>query len=491
MRPMNKLQPYNKYKASGIEWLGDIPEHWEVRKLKYSLDINNGADYKHIQTETGYPVIGSGGQFAFASEFMFDGEVVFLGRKGTIDKPLYFNGKFWAVDTMFYANGKGGNNVRFHFYVSTQIPFKLYSTSTALPSMTQSDLKGHYLAYPSILEQTAIAAFLDYKTAKIDRFIRKKKQLIKLLNEQKAGIINDAVTGKINCQLSEAGFTRLKDKQDLKTQQDSKKSRKSLNPQNPNSDRRMKSSGIEWLGDIPEHWEVRKLKYVAECFPSNIDKHSREEEIQVRLCNYIDVYKNDYITNDMSLMLATATEEQISRFTLQKGDVIITKDSETANDIAIPALVIEDLENVVCGYHLSVLRPDKSLLGAYLFRVLQVKTINIQFEICSNGVTRVGLGVYDLKKARIPIPTIPEQQQIVSHIEIETAKLNRTIATIEKEIALVQEYKTALIAEAVTGKIDVREYCLNQDVSGFEDEQDFEENNDEIVEINDGENNEE
>src|SRR5690606_34653849 len=210
-------QPYPKYKNSNIPWLGEIPEHWEVRKLKYSLQINNGADYKHIQSDNGYPVIGSGGQFAFAKDFMFDGEVVFLGRKGTIDKPLYFKGKFWAVDTMFYANGKNGNNVKFHYYISTQIPFKLYSTSTALPSMTQSDLKEHYFACPSIQEQTAIARFLDYKLAKINRFIRKKKQLIKLLNEQKAAIINQAVT-------------------------------KGLDP-----NVKMKDSGIEWLEEIPEH----------------------------------------------------------------------------------------------------------------------------------------------------------------------------------------------------------------------------------------------
>ena len=148
-----------------------------------------------------------------------------------------------------------------------------------------------------------------------------------------------------------------------------------------------------------------------------------------------------------------------------------TISSKLVSGIANPALVIEVLENVVCGYHLSVLRPNKNLIGSYLFRVLQVKTINIQFEICSNGVTRVGLGVYDLKKAKIPIPPLSEQQQIVSHIETETATINKTIATIEKEIALVEEYKTALIAEAVTGKIDVREYKVPENI----EEENFEE----------------
>ncbi len=233
-----------------------------------------------------------------------------------------------------------------------------------------------------------------------------------------------------------------------------------------------KPSGIAWLGDIPVHWEVRKLKYVADCFPSNIDKHTREGEKQVRLCNYTDVYKNDYIINDMSLMLATATDEQIEKFSLKSGDVVITKDSETANDIAVPAVVKEELENIVCGYHLSVLRPHSKLFGEYLFRVLQCKPINIQFELCSNGVTRVGLGVYDMKKAKIPIPPLSEQTAIVAHIETETAIINKTIATIEKEITLVQEYRTALIAEAVTGKIDVRGYELPTLAEADEDSED-------------------
>lgn len=425
---MNNIKPYPKYKPSGIAWLGDIPEHWEVRKLKYSLQINNGADFRHIQSDTGYPVIGSGGQFAFAKNYMFDGEVVFLGRKGTIDKPLYFKGKFWAVDTMFYAKAKFGNNVKFHFYVATQIPFKLYSTSTALPSMTQADLKEHLLAYAPLPEQSKIANFLDFKLSKIDRFIRKKKQLIKLLNEQKAGIINHAVTKGLD------------------------------------TNAKMKPSGIEWLGDIPEHWEVRKLKYIAEIYPSNVDKYAKENEKTVRLCNYTDVYKNNYITNDMDLMVATASDEQIEKFTLLINDVIITKDSETANDIAVPAVVKENLENVVCGYHLSVMRPNDKILGEFLFRLLQSKTINIQFEVNANGVTRVGLGTYSQKNPKVPIPPIAEQQEIIDFILNETQTITATISTIEKEIALVEEYKTSLIAEAVTGKIDVRDFEIPETV---------------------------
>jgi restriction endonuclease S subunit len=291
-------------------------------------------------------------------------------------------------------------------------------------AINKEKLSRFIIPIPPKEEQTTIANFLDYKTEKINRFIKKKKQLIKVLNEQKSTITIQAVT-------------------------------KGLDP-----NVRMKNSGTKWLGNVPEHWEVKKLKYVANCFPSNVDKHSLEDEKEVRLCNYTDVYKNDFITNNMELMIATAKDDQIQKFALKKGDVIITKDSETADDIANPALVIEDLENVICGYHLSIMRPYSKLKGEYLLRALQCKPINVQFELCSNGVTRVGLGVADMKKAQIPLPPIEEQNDISSFIQSELNTINKTISTIEKEITLVEEYKTALIAEAVTGKIDVRDFKI-------------------------------
>lgn len=451
---METLKPYNKYKPSGIAWLGDIPEHWEVRKLKYLANCFPSNVDKHSRegeqkvrlcnytdvykndfiTSKMKLMIATASNEQIAKFSLVKGDVIITKDSETandIAVPAYVIEDVENVICGYHLSiirhidrmyGKYIFRLFQHKKFNSQ--FEICSNGVTRVGLGVYDLQNAIGVCPPFPEQTAIANFLDYKTAKIDRFIAKKKQLIKLLNEQKAGIINDAVTKGIDKKV------------------------------------KMKPSGIEWLGDIPKHWEVRKLKYVADCFPSNIDKHTREDEEQVRLCNYTDVYKNDYITNDMKLMLATATKEQIEKFTLFKGDVIITKDSETANDIANPALVKEHLENVVCGYHLSVLRPNPKLLGEYLFRALQVKPINIQFEICSNGVTRVGLGVYDLKKAQIPIPPLSEQQQIVSHIEKETAKLNQAIATIEKEIALVQEYRTALIAEAVTGKIDVRSYEL-------------------------------
>ena len=100
------MEKYSSYKDSGVKWLGEIPSHWEVVPLKYCISINNGRDYKEFESSEGIPVIGTGGQFAYSSVEMYRGEVVFFGRKGTVDKPFYYNGSFWAVDTVFFAISK-------------------------------------------------------------------------------------------------------------------------------------------------------------------------------------------------------------------------------------------------------------------------------------------------------------------------------------------------------------------------------------------------
>lgn len=184
-------------KDSCIDWIGMIPEHWCMVHLKNCVTINNGKDYKDIETDEGIPVIGSGGQFAYASECMYDGEVVFMGRKGTIDRPLYFNGAFWAVDTMFYAIPFNNCSGKFLYYCATCFPYRRISTATALPSMTQRDLYQLLVALPSLSEQQAIAAYLDEKCAKIDAAIENINKQIDASKRLKKAVINEAIGGKI------------------------------------------------------------------------------------------------------------------------------------------------------------------------------------------------------------------------------------------------------------------------------------------------------
>lgn len=191
------LNPDVPMKDSGVEWIGEIPEHWEIKALKHGLRIYNGQDYKHVVSEQGYPVYGSGGVFAYASQYLYDGEAILLGRKGTIDKPLYVNGKFWTVDTMFYAVCKTKLLPKFAYYFCSTIPFFYLSTATALPSMTQEALNNTSALFPPISEQVSIVQFIEAENNRIDSAINIKQQQIAALKEYKTTLIDSAVTGKI------------------------------------------------------------------------------------------------------------------------------------------------------------------------------------------------------------------------------------------------------------------------------------------------------
>ena len=223
-------------------------------------------------------------------------------------------------------------------------------------------------------------------------------------------------------------------------------------------------SGVEGLGDVPEHWEVRRLRTVAEMRVSNVDKHTREGEVPVRLCNYVDVYKNDRITPAMPFMGATASPDEIERFRLRRDDVLITKDSEAWDDIGVPALVTESAEDLLSGYHLALLRPCKGIIGAYLALTLQSRGVACQFHVGANGVTRYGLTHFGIKSVRIPLPPLSEQTAIVRYLDYVDARIRRYVDAKERllvragrQIGLLQEYRTRLIADVVTGKLDVRD----------------------------------
>ncbi len=190
------LNPDAPLRPSGIDWIGDIPEHWKIASFKRSIRINNGCDYKHVVADEGYPVIGSGGQFAYATGYLYDGEVLLLGRKGTIDRPMYFVGKFWTVDTMFYAVPNKDICCKYMYYQALGFPFDYYSTSTALPSMAANDLANNPIAVPPLSEQQAIADYLDKKCAVIDGLKAKLTKKRETLKELRQSIISEVVTGK-------------------------------------------------------------------------------------------------------------------------------------------------------------------------------------------------------------------------------------------------------------------------------------------------------
>jgi type I restriction enzyme S subunit len=155
-------------------------------------------------------------------------------------------------------------------------------------------------------------------------------------------------------------------------------------------------------------------------------------------------------------MQATATKDQIRRFELREGDVLVTKDSETWDDIAVPAVVTEDLDEILCGYHLAMIRPGRDVDGNFLSRAFAAVGPRDQFHIAANGITRYGLGGSAIRDGLFALPPLAEQKQIAKFIDNATATVDALINSIEEGIDHLQEYRTALISAAVTGKIDVR-----------------------------------
>ena len=215
-----------------------------------------------------------------------------------------------------------------------------------------------------------------------------------------------------------------------------------------------KDSGIEWLGKIPAHWEVKRLKTAASVELSNVDKKSEHGQVRVKLCNYVDVYYNDRITAELEFMNSTATPDQIRRFQIAAGDVLITKDSESWNDIAVPAVVEEDLKDVLCGYHLAHIKPRPELHGRFLARQFSAIGLRDQFHITANGITRFGLTGNGVRTSLFPIPPIKEQHSIADFLDRETVQIDGLVARKERLIELLQEKRAALITRAVTRGLD-------------------------------------
>ena len=214
-----------------------------------------------------------------------------------------------------------------------------------------------------------------------------------------------------------------------------------------------KDSGVEWIGKIPDHWDVKRLKHIAKILPSNVDKHIYPDEVQVRLCNYTDVYYNDYITVDTVLKKGSCKESEFSKFVLRKGDIVITKDSETPDDIGVPTFVKDDLDNVVCGYHLTMIKP-LTCRGEFIFRFIQSDRTRKYFEVESKGITRYGLGKSSIENLFLPIPTDFEQCAITNFLDRKTEQIDELIRIKERRIELLQEQRIALINQAVTKGLD-------------------------------------
>lgn len=417
------MKKYKRYKDSGVLWLGMVPEHWKVMPMKRGLNIHNGQDYKLIESRDGYPVIGSGGQFAWAKDYLHDGEAVLLGRKGTIDKPRYINGKFWTVDTMFYAVPFGDVSCKYMYYQALGIPFDLYSTNTAVPSMTQSDLANNPFCFPPLSEQHAIVAYLDCENSKINSVITEKEKMINDMEKYRSSLISETVT-------------------------------KGLNPDAP-----MKDSGVDWIGEVPEHWSTRKLKY---CLCEKLQYGASESGTDFRddFPRYIritDITQDGKLKDIDKLSLAPKVAEP---YLLKDGDILFARSGAT---VGKTFLYKEQYgESAFAGYLIKASVDTKKYVAQYVYYYTQGALYDQWKNSSYSQATIQNIGADKYSELIIPVPPLEEQQVIVEVLDKKMSYIDSLVSELKSQIENLKSYKQSLITEAVTGQVDVRDWTPNE-----------------------------
>ena len=410
---MSHYKPYPAYRDSGVEWIGQVPEHWKKMPFKRVASICNGRDYKEVESADGaYPVIGSGGEFARASDFMFDGESVLLGRKGTIDKPLYINGPFWAVDTMFYTKIADDAFPKFVYYSALTIPFGLYSTNTALPSMAGEDLSSHVIAAPEFEEQKAISEGVDRETTRIDALIAKKTRFIELLKEKRHALIDHAVI-------------------------------KGLNPDAP-----MRGSDVEWLGEIPAHWEVRRM---ASIFREAI--RPGDQSLPILSISIHDGITDEEVAAEDRDRRVSQIEDRTKYKRVAPNDLAYNMmrawqgafGAVTVHGLVSPAYVVAE--------------PMIEFCTAYIENLLRTPMAIEEMRRYSRGIADFRMRLYwdYFRDLKVCLPPLEEQDKILEMITRETSRIDLLTEKTQRSINLLKERRAAFITAAVTGQIDLRE----------------------------------
>lgn len=211
----------------------------------------------------------------------------------------------------------------------------------------------------------------------------------------------------------------------------------------------------QFVDALPSDWPVTRLGNVSDILFSNVDKHTFDEEVSIRLCNYVDVYKNDRITSAIEFMQASAEPREIERFQIKCGDVLVTKDSETPDDIAIPALVAENIPNVLCGYHLALIRPLRHRMhGSYLAWLHACKAFRANYEAQAVGVTRWGLSQSAFKDVQVPVPPSPEQHRIAAYLDASCAALDAAVAAKRRQLEALEALFFSTIQNVATQGLD-------------------------------------
>lgn len=410
-----KAERYAGYKVSGVEWLGEVPAHWEIKQFKTLAEIKGGRDSSNVEVDKGgYPVFGSGGVFGRASAYLHDKPSVLLGRKGTIDKPLFVTEPFWSVDTMFYTDIKNKVSPKFFYYKCLTIQFGLYQYGSAVPSMASNVLSRILFAVPPIFEQNAIASYLDTKTAQIDQHIDLLKIKVKKYEELKKSLINETVT-------------------------------RGLDKSAP-----LKESGQEWIGNIPQHWAVKRIKEFSNIVNGATPKSNITEnwDGHVPWVTTDDLGKlNGKFIVETKRMLTEIGYASCGTTICPTGSVVISGRAPIGH---LGILAIEACTNQGCKT-LVIDHKRASNLFIY-FSLIAAKS---KLEALGRGTTFIELSTKEFSLFSLTFPPLKEQQAISVYLEKKTNQIDIILGLINRQIENFTKLRKTLINDIVTGKIKV------------------------------------
>ena len=440
----DKYRPYPAYKDSGADWLGEVPEHWGVQQLgRIGRFFKGSGGTKADARKDGIPCIRYGDLYTQHQFFISSsracvtpelakiaytpieyGDVLFAGSGETIDEI----GKS-AVNLIRSQACCGGDVIIFR--PSIDIDARFFGYATDCPAAVRqkacmgrgftvihiysSELKCLAVSLPPLPEQRAIAAFLDRETAQIDALVAKKERLIELLQEKRTALITQAVTKGLD------------------------------------SDIPMKDSGVEWLGEIPVHWEVKRLKTISR-IRYGLGQPPRELSKGLPLIRATNVTRGRITKEDM--VYVDPDDVPIGRDAfLAEGEIIVVRSGAYTADSAI---IPKAYDGAVTGYDM-VVTVNNALAEFVAVALLCTYVRDAQLVICSMRSAQPHLNAEELGAAVILLPPLPEQRAIAAFLDRETAKIDALDTKVRKVIDLLKELRTALISAAVTGKIDVRE----------------------------------
>lgn len=434
---MSRYKRYERYKDSGVEWIGEIPEHWDITKLGYRArmivpmrdkptEFNGNIPWIRIEDVDGKYIEDSKSEQRVSEELVKKmnlkvyptGTVLCtcscnMGSTVIVKKPLISNQTFIGIvpmkdlDSTFLYYAMNANSKRLQHLAEGAIQQYL----------SRHDFEHLKLAFPDKKEQTAIANFLDQKTAEIDGLIADKEKLIELLQEKRQAVITEAVT-------------------------------KGLNP-----NVRMKDSGIEWIGEIPEHWRLSKIKYESLINNKTLSE-STDDDYEIDYIDISSVTSIGEIDGVQSLNFKDAPSR--ARRILYKGDTIV---STVRTYLKAIAFIENAQSNLICSTGFAVLTPLSKVVPKYLFYLMRSEKYVNEIVRRSVGVSYPAVNASDIGALECALPDRDEQMYIVEYLDNCTTQINQLVNDIQAQIQKLKEYRQSLISEIVTGKIDVREFA--------------------------------